>query len=126
MTAKTILDVKMINAWFDKVHALRDISMDFLPRTITAIIGPSVCGKSTFIRCINRLHEEIPGASASGEVLLEGKNIYASEIAPVRIRRKIGMVFQKPNTFHTLSVFDNVVAGLKLGGVRNQTLLAEV
>lgn len=126
MTSPIILDVKRINAWFDNVHALRDISLDFEAQTITAIIGPSGCGKSTFIRCINRLHEEAPGAYASGEVLLEGQNIYGSGIDPVRIRRKIGMVFQKPNPFPTLSVFDNVVAGLKLAGVRDTPLLAEI
>jgi phosphate transport system ATP-binding protein len=122
----TILEAKKINAWFDNVHALHDISLDFERETITAIIGPSGCGKSTFIRCINRLHEEIPGARASGEVLLEGQDIYGDGIDPVRIRRKIGMVFQKPNPFPTLSVFDNVVAGLKLGGIRNHSLLKDV
>jgi phosphate transport system ATP-binding protein len=126
MTSPTILDCRSINAWFDNVHAVHNISLDFHERTITAIIGPSGCGKSTFIRCINRLHEEIPGARASGEVLLEGQDIYGSAMDPVRVRRKIGMVFQKPNPFPTLSVFDNVVAGLRLNGVRRPSLLAEV
>ena len=126
MSEKPILDVKHMNAWFDKTQTLHNISLDFHAQTITAIIGPSGCGKSTFIRCINRLHEETPGAYAEGEVFLDGQNIYGPEIDPVRIRRRIGMVFQKPNPFPTLSVFDNVVAGLKLAGIRKHSVLAEV
>ncbi len=126
MTTSAILDVKHLNAWFGNVQSLKDISLDFLPRTITAIIGPSGCGKSTFIRCINRLHEETPSARANGDVLLEGQNIYGSDIDPVLIRRKIGMVFQKPNPFPTLSIFDNVVAGLKLNGLQKASLLKDI
>lgn len=124
--SELILETKNVNAWFDRVHALHNISLDFERETITAIIGPSGCGKSTYIRCLNRLHEEIPGAKASGDVLLEGQNIYGDGIDPVLIRRKIGMVFQKPNPFPTLSIFDNVIAGLKLNGIKEPTLLSEV
>ena len=89
-------------------------------------MGPSGCGKTTYIRCLNRLHELIPGASAEGEVILDGINIYSPKINPVAIRRKIGMVFQKPNPFPTMSVYDNVVAGLKLNGVRDRKRLDAV
>lgn len=126
MKPSIILDAVDINAWFDEVHALKGVSLNFLRNTITAIIGPSGCGKSTFIRCLNRLHEELPKASASGKVLLDGQDIYGQGIDPVRIRRKIGMVFQKPNPFPALSIFDNVVAGLKLAGIRRHSVLAEV
>ena len=126
MNSSALLDVKTLNAWFENVQALKNISLDFQHNTITAIIGPSGCGKSTFIRCLNRLHEETPGARAEGEVLLENQNIYGSGIDPVRIRRKIGMVFQKPNPFPAMSVFENVIVGLKLGGVRKHSILEEV
>ena len=85
---------------------------------MTAIIGPSGCGKSTFIRCLNRMHELVPGARVEGEVLLDGEDIYAPGVDPVQLRRRIGMVFQKPNPFPTMSIFDNVAAGLRLDGVR--------
>jgi phosphate transport system ATP-binding protein len=97
-----------------------------LPGQVTAIIGPSGCGKSTFIRCLNRLHEEVPGARSEGTVRLEGANIYGSETDPVTIRRRVGMVFQKPNPFPALSIHDNVAAGLKLAGIRRRSLLLEV
>jgi len=93
---------------------------------VTALIGPSGCGKSTFVRCLNRLHEETPGARAEGKVLLQGKNIYGFKVDPVSIRRKIGMVFQKPNPFPSLTIFENVVAGLKLAGIRRKSILLEV
>lgn len=125
MSTSKILEAKNVNAWFGDAHTLHDISLDFDKETTTAIIGPSGCGKSTFIRCINRLHEEIPGAYSKGEVYLEGQNIYGSSVDPVRIRRKVGMVFQKPNPFPSLSIFDNVVAGLKLAGIKNKSLLQE-
>jgi len=121
-----ILQAKNLNAWFQKVRAVRDINMEVMANTVTAIIGPSGCGKSTYIRCLNRLHEEVPGSSASGEVIVDGKNIYGAGIDPVMIRRKIGMVFQKPNPFPALSVFDNVAAGLKLAGVRRRSILTDV
>ena len=121
-----IVKVVDLNAWFGDLHAVRGISIEFEPNQVTALIGPSGCGKSTFIRCLNRLHEEIEGTSVSGSVLVEGNNIYESGVDPVRIRRKIGMVFQKPNPFPGMSIFENVVSGLKLGGIRRRSLLQEV
>ncbi len=112
------LEVRHLNAWFGSTQALKDISMSIQDGAVTAIIGPSGCGKSTFIRCLNRMHEVVPGAHASGEVLLDGGNIYAPGIDPVQVRAKVGMVFQKPNPFPTMSIFDNVIAGLRLNGAR--------
>lgn len=120
-----ILLIKNLNAWFGETQAVREVSLEVAPHTVTAIIGPSGCGKSTFIRCLNRLHEEVPGASAEGEVFLEGMDIYKQGVDPVVIRRKIGMVFQKPNPFPALSIYDNVAAGLKLAGVRRSSVLNE-
>jgi phosphate transport system ATP-binding protein len=120
-----VVEAKCLNAWFGQVRALRDISLRARPLTLTALIGPSGCGKSTFIRCLNRLHEEVPGARVEGEVLLEGENIYAPGMDPVMVRRKIGMVFQKPNPFPALSIFDNVAAGLKLAGITKRSVLEE-
>lgn len=121
----SIVQVRRLNAWFGETQAVKDVSLEVLPNTVTAIIGPSGCGKSTFIRCLNRLHEEVPGAHAEGEVTLAGTNIYGNAVDPVAIRRKIGMVFQKPNPFPALSVFDNVAAGLKLAGIRRRSVLRE-
>jgi phosphate transport system ATP-binding protein len=121
-----LLSVDDLCAWFGGTQALKNVSLNFKPNTVTALIGPSGCGKSTFVRCLNRLHEEVPGARASGEVVLEGMDIYGTGVDPVMIRRKIGMVFQKPNPFPALSVFDNVAAGLKLAGIRRRTVLKEV
>lgn len=122
----SILEVRELNAWFGTTQALHEIDMRVSENQVTAIIGPSGCGKSTFIRCLNRLHEEVPESRAEGKVLLEGKNIYAQHVDPVEIRRKIGMVFQKPNPFPALSIFDNVAVGLKLAGVRRSSALKEV
>ena len=115
--------VKQLNAWFGAHHVLKDIDLSVTPGGITAIIGPSGCGKSTFVRCLNRMHEVVPGARATGTVLLEGEDLYAQD--PVLIRRRVGMVFQKPNPFPTMSVFENVVAGLRLAGFRNRHRLEE-
>ncbi len=104
---------------------LLDIGLAIAPRAVTAIIGPSGCGKSTFIRCLNRMHEVVPGARAVGTVLQEGQDIYGPGVDPVEVRRRIGMVFQKPNPFPTMSVFDNVAAGLRLAGVRKRSVLQE-
>jgi len=109
--------VNHLTAWFGPVRAVHDIDMTIQDNNITAIIGPSGCGKSTFVRCLNRMHEVIVGARAEGEVLLDGENIYAPEVDPVQVRRRIGMVFQKPTPFPTMSIEDNVAAGLKLNGV---------
>ena len=117
--------VKQLNAWFGPLHVLRGIDLIIAPGAVTAIIGPSGCGKSTFIRCLNRMHEVVPGARADGQVLLNGEDLYGPGVDPVQTRRRIGMVFQKPNPFPTMSVFDNVAAGLRLDGVRNHALLDE-
>ncbi len=117
--------VKQLNAWFGDLHVLKDIDLVVAPSAVTAIIGPSGCGKSTFIRCLNRMHEVVPGARVTGQVLLDGEDLYGPGIDPVVVRRRIGMVFQKPNPFPTMSVFDNVAAGLRLGGVRNPAPLQE-
>lgn len=123
--SSSILSVRNLNAWFGSQHAVKGIDLDATENTVTAIIGPSGCGKSTFIRCLNRLHEEVPGASASGQVFLQNQDIYEKNIDPVLIRRKVGMVFQKPNPFPALSIFENVSAGLKLSGVKNRGILNE-
>jgi phosphate transport system ATP-binding protein len=109
--------VNHLTAWFGPVRAVHDVDMTIQDNNITAIIGPSGCGKSTFVRCLNRMHEVIVGARAEGEVTLDGENIYAPEVDPVQVRRRIGMVFQKPTPFPTMSIEDNVAAGLKLNGV---------
>jgi phosphate transport system ATP-binding protein len=107
-----------VNAWFGKKQALKNVNLSIRTNAITAIIGPSGCGKSTLIRCFNRMHELVPSATMAGQILLDGKNIYAGDIDPVLIRRRVGMVFQKPNPFPTMSIYDNVAAGLKLTGVK--------
>jgi phosphate transport system ATP-binding protein len=122
----SVLEVQGLNAWFGNHHAVKSVSLSAQRHAVTALIGPSGCGKSTFIRCLNRLHEEVEGARVEGRVLLEGDDIYARGIDPVAVRRKIGMVFQKPNPFPGLSIFDNVAAGLRLAGIRNRVLLNEV
>jgi phosphate transport system ATP-binding protein len=114
--SEVVLEVKDLNAHFGDFHAVKDINIKYKKNSVSAIIGPSGCGKSTFIRCLNRIHEEVPGAKATGEVLLQGKNIYAREVDPVVIRTNIGMVFQKPNPFPSLSILENVTIGPKLQG----------
>jgi phosphate transport system ATP-binding protein len=115
------LVVKNLNAWFSQNHAVRDVSLTFEENRIAAIIGPSGCGKSTLVRCLNRMHEVVPDARATGEVLLDGNNIYDDDVDPVQVRRRIGMVFQKPTPFPTMSIEDNVAAGLTLNGVKIST-----
>jgi phosphate transport system ATP-binding protein len=117
--------VRDLNAWFGSAHVLHGIGVTIAPKAVTAVIGPSGCGKSTFIRCLNRMHEVVPGARVTGSVRAEGIDVYAPGVDPVQVRRKIGMVFQKANPFPTMSVFDNVVAGLRLGGVRERSVLEE-
>jgi phosphate transport system ATP-binding protein len=107
-----------LNAWFGPKQALKDINLSIKTNAVTAIIGPSGCGKSTLIRTLNRMHELVPSAKMSGEVLLDGKNIYGADVDPVMVRRRVGMVFQKPNPFPTMSIYDNVAAGLRLTGAR--------
>src|SRR5438270_3707245 len=117
--------VQHLKAWFGKSQALHGISMEMAPNLATAIIGPSGCGKSTFIRCLNRMHETIPDTRVEGTVQIGEEDVYGSGISPVEVRRKVGMVFQKPNPFPTMSIYDNVAAGLKLNGVRNRRQLDE-
>ncbi|MFO0644122.1 MAG: phosphate ABC transporter ATP-binding protein PstB [Polyangiaceae bacterium] len=112
---------KDLGARFPDTVALKGITMPVVEHRVTAVIGPSGCGKSTFIRCLNRMHEVVPGATTSGDVLLDGKTIYGASVDPVGIRRKVGMVFQKPNPFPEMSVRDNVLAGLRLNGIRAQS-----
>jgi phosphate transport system ATP-binding protein len=110
------VELNGLNAYYGANHAVRGVSLDFDADRVTAIIGPSGCGKSTMVRCINRMHEEIPGARAEGEILLDGLDLYDQRIDVVAVRRAVGMVFQKPNPFPTMSVIDNVTAGLRLTG----------
>jgi phosphate transport system ATP-binding protein len=121
------IDGKKLNIYYGEFLAVSDCSFAIAPRSVTAFIGPSGCGKSTVLRTINRLHEVIPGAYVEGEVQLDGDNIYADGVDPVDVRRTIGMVFQRPNPFPTMSVYDNVAAGLKLqGGRKNKGELNDV
>jgi phosphate transport system ATP-binding protein len=117
------LTVTRLNAYFRDFHAIHDITMSIPSRRVTAIIGPSGCGKSTFLRCLNRMHEHVPGATAKGSVLLDGVDIYHPAVDPVRLRRRVGMVFQKPNPFPTMSIRENVLAGHRLNGTRIQSPL---
>jgi phosphate transport system ATP-binding protein len=116
------IEARDINAYFGKTQALRDVSLPIPENRVTAIIGPSGCGKSTFLRCLNRMHEVARG-TMTGEILLDGKNVLAYD--PVLLRRRVGMVFQKPNPFPTMSVFGNVAAGLHLNGMRNKAIVRE-
>ena len=116
---KAKIDVRGLNAWFKSTHALRDVSLIVPGNTVLAIIGPSGCGKSTFVRCINRMHELVPGARQSGKVLVDGQDLHARGVDPVDLRRRVGMVFQRPNPFPTMSIYENVVAGLRLNGIRD-------
>jgi len=120
------IDVQDLNAWFGKAQVLYDIQMKIEPGHVTAIIGPSGCGKSTYIRCLNRMHETLPDARVSGRVKVGDLDVYDSATAAVDVRRRIGMVFQKPNPFPTMSIYDNVAAGLKLNGFRKRHELDEI
>ncbi|GBF12423.1 MAG: phosphate ABC transporter ATP-binding protein PstB [Tepidibacillus sp.] len=119
------IQVNNLNAWYGDFHAIRDINLDIKDKQVTALIGPSGCGKSTFIRTINRMHEVIEGARVTGEIIVDGQNIYDTNIDPVSVRHRIGMVFQKPNPFPTMSIYDNVIAGLRLNGTKNKKILDE-
>jgi phosphate transport system ATP-binding protein len=120
------VQIEALQAYYGDNHAVRNFSIEFAANEVTAIIGPSGCGKSTMVRCINRMHEEIPGARAEGTVTLDGVNIYDPRIDVTAVRRVIGMVFQKANPFPTMSIFDNVAAGLKLAGMRGDELRERV
>jgi phosphate transport system ATP-binding protein len=112
------LEARRVSAWFGKRKVLERVSLEMPPGTVTALIGPSGCGKSTFLRILNRMHEMIPGAALSGEVLLAGQDIYHASQRPQHVRSRIGMVFQKPNPFPTMSIYDNVISGLRLSGIK--------
>ncbi|MGB7820057.1 MAG: phosphate ABC transporter ATP-binding protein PstB [Ornithinibacter sp.] len=108
------IDVKNLDIYYGAFHAVKDVSMTIEPRSVTAFIGPSGCGKSTMLRTLNRMHEVIPGAYVDGEVLMDDKNLYAKDTDPVEVRRQVGMVFQRPNPFPTMSIRENVLAGVTL------------
>jgi phosphate transport system ATP-binding protein len=112
------IEVNDLNVYYGKFKAVEDISLTIEPRTVTAFIGPSGCGKSTFLRTLNRMHEVIPGAYVEGEVLIDGNNLYGAGVDPVLVRRQVGMVFQRPNPFPTMSIRENVLAGVKLNNRR--------
>lgn len=116
ISTKEHLETEDINVWFGQRHVLKDVSLVFPNNEVTALIGPSGCGKSTFIRTLNRMHELIPTAGLGGRVLLDGQDIYAEGVDPVDVRLKIGMVFQKPNPFPTMTIKENVISGLRLSG----------
>ena len=116
--AESHLEARDINVWFKERHVLSDVSLQFPVNSVTALIGPSGCGKSTFLRTLNRMHELIPGAGLAGQVLLNGDDIYAPNVDPVNIRLQVGMVFQKPNPFPTMTIKGNVLAGLRLSNQR--------
>jgi phosphate transport system ATP-binding protein len=121
------VSIKNLDAWFGTKQVLKSINLNIKPNAATAIIGPSGCGKTTLIRCLNRMHEMTPGAAAKGHVVIDGDiDIYDKAIDPVIIKRRIGMVFQKPNPFPTMSVYDNVAAGLKLNGVKDRRLINDI
>lgn len=120
------METRNLTVHYGKTTGVRNVSLPIHNKKVTALIGPSGCGKTTFLRALNRMHDLTRGAKVTGEALLDGQNIYAPGVDPVTIRRKIGMVFQKPTPFPTMSIYDNVVAGLKLVGIRNRSLLDEV
>src|ERR1019366_264822 len=120
------ISVKGLHAYYGQQHAIKGIDLEFPANEVTAIIGPSGCGKSTMVRCINRMHEEIPGARAEGSVKLDELDVYGPGVDVTSVRRMIGMVFQKPNPFPTMSIFDNVAAGLKLTGAKRDNLRERV
>jgi phosphate transport system ATP-binding protein len=115
------ITLRKLSAFYGETHAVKEVDLDYAANRVTAMIGPSGCGKSTLVRCINRMHEEIPGARATGEVRLDELDLYDDGVDVVSVRRAIGMVFQKPNPFPTMSIYDNVAAGLRLSGTRGDT-----
>jgi phosphate transport system ATP-binding protein len=119
------LETVKLTAFFGQHRAVRDVSLLFPANTVTAIIGPSGCGKSTMLRCLNRMHELIPGTAVAGEVLLDDVNIYGADVNPVELRRRIGMVFQRPTPFPTMSIYDNVAAGLRVNGKQPKSSVVE-
>ena len=125
-TEKYKVKIEKVNGWYGAKRAIKDVNLNVKDKAVTAFIGPSGCGKTTLLRCLNRMHEMTPGAHADGRVVVDGIDIYDKSIDPVVIRRRIGMVFQKPNPFPTMSIFDNVSAGLRLNGMKNKTIIREI
>jgi phosphate transport system ATP-binding protein len=125
-TERFKVKIENVNGWYGSKRAIKDVNLNVKDKSVTAFIGPSGCGKTTLLRCLNRMHEMTPGAHADGRVVVDGIDIYDKSIDPVVIRRRIGMVFQKPNPFPTMSIFDNVAAGLRLNGMRNKTIIREI
>src|SRR5262249_32583340 len=124
-TATPAISARGLAVFFGENHVLKGVSLDIPAHAVTAIIGPSGCGKSTFLRALNRMHELVPSARMEGEIRLFGQDIYASNIEPVIVRRRVGMVFQKSNPFPTMSIAENVTVGLRLNGVRNRAMVTE-
>lgn len=120
------IKIEKFSAWYGNHQVIKNISLDIYKNKVTAIIGPSGCGKSTLIRCINRLHELIYDAKVEGKIYIDGKNIYDSDVDPMEVRKKVGMVFQQPNPFPTMTIFDNVAIGLKLNGLRDKKQVYEI
>ncbi|HEX9263603.1 MAG TPA: phosphate ABC transporter ATP-binding protein PstB [Candidatus Binatia bacterium] len=119
------LKVEQLNVYYGQFRAVKDIDLLIRTNKVTALIGPSGCGKSTFIRCLNRMHEVTPGGRVEGRVLLDGQDLYGPGVDPVDVRRRVGMVFQKPNVFPSMSIHDNVASGYRLNGIRDHQLIAE-
>ena len=123
---EVVFDVRDLSVFYGDFRAVRDVTLPILEHEITALIGPSGCGKSTFVRCLNRMHEVVPGARMEGRVLLDGQNIYAPQVNPVRVRRHVGMVFQKPNPFPTMTIRENVLLPQPDGPIRAVICRAEM
>jgi phosphate transport system ATP-binding protein len=119
------IEVKDLNVYYGQFKAVADVSMSIKPNSVVAFIGPSGCGKSTVLRTLNRMHEVIPGGRIEGRIELDGEDLYAKSVDPVAVRRTVGMVFQRPNPFPTMSIYDNVIAGLRLNGVKKKSVLDE-
>src|SRR3954470_12345091 len=112
------IDISDLNIFYGDFRAVADVNVSIEPRSVTALIGPSGCGKSTFLRSINRMHEVLPGARVEGKIAMDGQDLYGPDVDPVNVRRQIGMVFQRPNPFPTMSIYDNVIAGNRLNNKR--------
>ncbi len=123
---KVKIKIENLSAWYGEHQVLKNVSFDIYENKVTAIIGPSGCGKSTLIRCINRLHEIIPQAKVAGKIYIDDKNIYDPDVDPMEIRKKVGMVFQQPNPFPTMTIYENVIIGLKLNGFKDKNKLNEL
>ena len=115
-----------VSVYYDGIQSIKNVTMKFKERSITSLIGPSGCGKTTFLRCLNRMHDMTKNARVEGKILLDGYDLYSKDVDPIYHRRKVGMVFQKPNPFPTMSIYDNVAAGLRLNGVRDRKILDEI